>query len=293
MLSREVMGVLALAILWVNALLVCGAAGKELLVVWRLWRRLRPAVLGDEGLLEGTVSTGRGDRGALASHRVEQVGRYAADDADKRAIAFSDRSYAGSVFGGVLETTHGAVQLVPAADADVWPDPVAQRRAASCPSPAEFDRAYADAKKARGFARTIDIEIPASATVWVLGSLGRGDAGEPRLAPCGDGLLLVSARDPRRFCRNKMVLLLGFVALSLLAAGACTAISLVPPHFGVVSTVGAALGLAYFLLIQPAGTAVRDRVRVPSRAVVRGSWVEGVIDAPSSRTDDAADAQAA
>ena len=287
------MGVLALAILWVNAFLVAGAAGKEVVALWRLWRRLRPARLGDEGLTEGRVSAGLGERGALASHRVEQVGRYAADDADKRAIAFSDRSYGGSVFGGVLETTHGAMQLVAASDAEVWPDLVAQRRAASCPSSAAFDRAYPDAKKARGFARTIETEIHAASTVWVLGSLGRDDAGEPRLATCGDGLLLVSASDPRRFCRNKLGLLLGFVALSLLGAGVCTAIALVPPHFGVVSTIGAALGLAYFLLIQPAGTAVRDLVRAPNRAIVRGSWVEGVIDSPSPRSEDAADAQAA
>ena len=45
-----------------------------------------------------------------------------------------------------------------------------------------------------------------------------------------------------------------------------------PPVFGLVSTLGGALCLAFFLIVQPAGTALRDAVRVPSRAIVRGQW---------------------
>ncbi|HZO12649.1 MAG TPA: hypothetical protein VFB62_05315, partial [Polyangiaceae bacterium] len=52
-----------------------------------------------------------------------------------------------------------------------------------------------------------------------------------------------------------------------------TYLALYPPIFGTVSIVGGALGLVFFLLVQPAGTAIRDAVRVPSVAQLRGSWV--------------------
>ena len=48
--------------------------------------------------------------------------------------------------------------------------------------------------------------------------------------------------------------------------------SLHPPVFGLVSTIGAALGLAFFLLVQPAGTALRDAVKLPSAPITRGTW---------------------
>jgi hypothetical protein len=58
----------------------------------------------------------------------------------------------------------------------------------------------------------------------------------------------------------------------LAVAGACTAVALTPPAFGTISKIGAALCLAFFLLVQPAGTAVREAVRAPSRALLRGRW---------------------
>jgi hypothetical protein len=293
MLSREVMGLLALAILWVNTLLVVGAGGQELVRLVRRLRRMRPLVSTGEGLLQGRVVAG-GTDGVLAVHRVEQVGRYAADDADRRAIAFSDRSYVSQVLGGVVETEAGAVRVAEigaSASVEVWPARAVQRRAAACASSVDFDRAYADARKARGFTRTLESALSRDDRVFLFGALRRDDGGDLHLSPAADGSLLVSAIDPRAFCRGKAALVMAFLFGALVAAAVCTVLALQAPLFGTVSTLGAALGLAYFLLIQPAGTALRDAVRVPSAAIVRGNWIEGAVDDASASNDpDAAQA---
>jgi hypothetical protein len=47
-------------------------------------------------------------------------------------------------------------------------------------------------------------------------------------------------------------------------AAGCSALALSAPVFGPVSTVGGAACLAFFLLVQPLGTALRDRARAPA-----------------------------
>ncbi len=59
-----------------------------------------------------------------------------------------------------------------------------------------------------------------------------------------------------RFAR----LVLGVLAI-VGGAAACTALALRPPVFGAVSTAGGVAGLAFFLLVQPLGTALRDHAR--------------------------------
>jgi len=49
----------------------------------------------------------------------------------------------------------------------------------------------------------------------------------------------------------------------------------VPPVFGTVSTVGGALALAFFLLVQPAAVAARNAARTPDRQPVGGIWQRG------------------
>ncbi|MDP2316889.1 MAG: hypothetical protein Q8P41_28615 [Pseudomonadota bacterium] len=49
--------------------------------------------------------------------------------------------------------------------------------------------------------------------------------------------------------------------LLLCGAAACTALALTAPVFGTVSTVGGVACLAFFLLVQPLGTALRDYAR--------------------------------
>lgn len=283
MLSRELMGVLALAILWVNTLLVVGAALQEAVRLTRLRGRWGGSGLGGRALA-GKVVRGEGPGGALAMHRVEQVGRYAADDADRRAILFSDKSYAGEAFAGVVATDGGEVRVA-AGSAEVWASPEAVREAATCPD-GTFAGAYADARKARGYHRTVEVAVRAGAEVWLVGAL-RDEDGAPVLGPGPDGVLRVSSIEPRAVCARKLALVALFVVGVLVAAASCTVLALWPPYFGMVSTIGGALGLAYFLLVQPAGTALRDAVREPSRTAVRGSWVEGTAEASEARANHA------
>jgi hypothetical protein len=242
MLSREVMGGLCLAILWVNTLLIAAAAGQRLAALLRLGRDLREVVRGRVTRAEG---------GALAVVRVDQVGRAAGDG---EAIVFHDRRSAGEVRGGAIEVEGGGELLVPAHDeAEVWLDADRMARAGACPSAEAYEEAVDPARKARGFCRTIVAEVEVGATVYVSGAL-------------------VATMDPRALCARKAALAAGFIVGELTLAAGCTAAALWPPAFGTVSTIGGVLCLGFFLAVQPAGTALRDAVLVPSRAMVRGQW---------------------
>ncbi|WP_437664659.1 hypothetical protein [Sorangium sp. So ce1182] len=81
---------------------------------------------------------------------------------------------------------------------------------------------------------------------------------------------LVSSVDPRASCRSRIALLALGVAGILGALVGCTALALSRPRFGPAST---ALCLAFFLLVQPLGTALRDAARTQSAAPARGRWV--------------------
>ena len=250
MLTRDVMGGLALAILWVNALLVAAAAAKQ--VGGLLARR---AVL--VRVSRGRVVRGAGPEGAFAVQRVEQIGRASGD---KASIVFHDRSAAGEVFGGTIAVEGGADEMVPATDAaEVWLGARELEDAVACRSTEAFTQAYAAASKARGFARTVVATVNEGASVFVA------------RAKNGDGVV-VASMDPRAVLAKNAAIGVGFIAAELAAAGACTALALRPPVFGLVSTIGGALGLAFYLGVQPLGTAVRDAMLVPSRAPVRGTW---------------------
>src|SRR5262245_19989716 len=124
MLSNEAMGVLALAILWVNTLLIAAAAGKELLSLLarkRLMKRLRSGDTGI-GLIEGRVIRTNGPGSSLACHKVDQIGRQANSRGDRRSILFADRSQSSEVFGGTVALREPAVEVEVhgAAPAEVW-----------------------------------------------------------------------------------------------------------------------------------------------------------------------------
>src|SRR2546421_7456735 len=153
MLSRELMGLLGLAILWVNTLLVAGAALGR-------WRQiaLRLKAMRRDGVVEGTAL---GDA-PLAWHEVEQVGRKASDDADRKAILFHDRGFGSGVAGGRIDTAAGEVRVLQELErAEVWVARELQTRAAACPSDEVFDAAYAQAAKTRGFERRVRCEVVA------------------------------------------------------------------------------------------------------------------------------------
>jgi hypothetical protein len=270
------MGALALSILWVNTLLIVAAALKQAAAIAARLRRMGPRAGSGASLLEARVVRGHGRGGAIAEHRIEQVGRAGADGAGE-AIVFADRSYGGEILGGVVTADGREIAVEPSVEVEVWLSRAEVLEAAACPSGAAFDEAFALARKARGFARTIEARVGAGARVWLLGAVERDASGASRMAPA-----LLSSVDPRAACRSRLALLVAFAAGALGALAGCTALALAQPRFGTASTVGAALCLGYFLLIQPLGTAVRDAVRLPSAAIVRGRWARGHVGAASA-----------
>jgi hypothetical protein len=273
-LTREIMGALALAILWVNTLLVAAAALKQAGELRRRMRALRPLAPGEqgEGLIEGLIEEGDGEGGALARYEVEQIGRAGAEHAGRRTIHFGDRTFGGAVLGGVV-TAGGSRVRVCAGDGEVWPDRADVLSAAACGG---------QARKARGHAREVQVALRAGGPVWIAGAV-RATSGGLEIVPSGEAPLLVSAIEPRAWIRGKVTLAVLFAVAETAIAAGVTALVLVPPVFdGWVSKIGGVLGLGFFLGVQPVGTAVRDALRPPSRAFVRGRWIEPTPEAQRS-----------
>jgi hypothetical protein len=282
MLSREVMGILALWILWGNTLLIAAAAAKQVAAVWRWARALRPLPAGGIG---GGLAVGRGQAragGALSRYELTQVGRAGAARGRARTIHFADCSQSGQVHAGVVHTAAGPIHLPENAAAEVWPDPGALARAVSqVDDPAQFAALYEAARRPHGYARTVRIDlgvglgVGAGQPLFIAGEV-RAAAGRLELgpAPALGNRILVSALDPRGWVRGRIALGLLFIVAALGGAGVVTGLSLYPPVFGRVSTLGALLGLGFFLGIQPLGTAVRDALTRPGLAPVRGRLVE-------------------
>lgn len=269
MLTLPVMGALALAILWINTLLVVGAAWQERTALRRLAQRFRAITTGDAGSGRAGVLSGRViEHSAIAIHEIEQVGRLA----DSRApqILWHDRAYRSRVDGGRIESDGASIRVAPAPAGVVWPDPKRLGERAAEASAEAFDEHAKGAKKARGSTRVVTTPIDADQSVWVYGRLVDGEEGLTIEPDAGE--LWVSQVDPRAWCRSKASLVTTFIVGAVVLAAACTAVALVPPAFGTISKVGGALCLAYFLLIQPAGVSLREAVRTPDRAIVRGAW---------------------
>jgi hypothetical protein len=251
MLTKEVMGIASLAILWINVLLIAAAAAKQVAALLDL-----RAALPEAKVVRGRVARGDGPDGAIAAHRIEQLGR-AADGGG--VIVFHDRSAASELFGGEVTAADGVeIAVAPGASAEVWLAGEALERAGECASAAAFDAAHALARKAQGFPRTVSAPLREGDEVFVSAREGRG--------------LLLATMDPRALLARKAAIGVAFVVAELLAGAGCTALALQRPFFGAVSTAGGALCLALFLLGPPVGTAVRDALLVPSRAIVRGRW---------------------
>lgn len=278
MLTREVMGVVALGVLWVNTLLIAAAAWKQLAALLARRARLRPLGAGEtgHGLVRGAVARGDGPDGTFAHHRVKQIGHSAATSPDRRAILFHDSAYDGAIHGGAVTVGGVEIPVAPcAARAEVWLPPAVVARAAGSGSDAELDAAFDASKKAKGYARTVEASIARGDEVWIVGDVV-DDAGARRLVPSREHGLLVATFDPRALCAKKALLCAAALVGILGGAALVTFLALVPPAFGTTSIVGGVLGLAFFLLVQPAGTALRDAVRLPHLAFVRGEWVRDV-----------------
>lgn len=248
-LRYEWLGLLALGILWVNVLLVAAAAlqhRRKLGAVRDAWAAARAR--GD--LVEGEVESGDGPDGALATRRIEQLGR-AMTTAGPDRILFTDRSGSGRTHGGVVRAAGEAIDVARCEESDVWIDD----RAPSRRDEDDFASAWSRASTNKGVASTIEQRIAVGDRVWV-------DRARPRIA----------AMDPIALVDRRRAMLLGFAAADVLGCAAVTAIALWPPALGPVSTIGGVLGVAYFLAITPIANAVRDAAKIPPDRAVGGIW---------------------
>lgn len=258
------MGLFALGVLWLNAGLVFAVAWKQLARVRALRRRMVEARRRGE-LVSGIAKSAEGVRFAL--RRIRQHGRAITTKGPDR-ILFTDGPQSFEVLGGTLETNEGelAVAATQPAASEVWLDAERLAEGTACDDDA-FARAWRPASTFKGYAHDVELEVRSGDRVWVFGARD-GDtlrAGE-------DGPLVVSMVDPVTFASSRIRLLVGFLVLGVAGLVGVTAVALWPPHFGIVSTIGGALCLAYFLGIQPLGTAVRDAVKTPARALVGARW---------------------
>jgi hypothetical protein len=249
-LSYATMGILALATLWTTAILVAGAAWQDLRDVFRLHRHARRSRKAT--ILPGTI----------AEWRVEQRGR--ALDAKDETIAFHDRTF-GSTLEGALRIDGKDCRAC--GSVEVWVTPSERAKAAACADTTTFQAAYAQAVKAAGWSREVRVRLGEGTVVHVLGELDGGD-----LAGANGLPLIVSSFDPTSQLVTQGLTLLGFIIIELVACAAVTSVSLMPPHLGPRSIVGAVLGLGFFLGVTPLGVALRERVRRPAESYLRGTW---------------------
>lgn len=245
MLSREVMGIACLVVLWSTALLVAGAALQELRDLGALARSLRDLVFGE------MVSEGE-----LAVHEVEQTGR--ALDAAEPTIVFHDRGTTSRVLGGVLKVGEESIELG-ASDGAVWVDAKATALAMQDERASAFLGDWAESKKSKGMRRVVRTALAKKDRVWVA-------------RDANGAVTLVSSTDPRAFVSSRRWLVVLFIVAELAACGACTRLALAEPVFGTLSTIGGVLCLGFFLAVTPIGVAVRDACRPPSTSFVRGTW---------------------
>ncbi len=242
MLSREVMGIFCLGVVWMTALLVAGAAWQDL-------RDLRAIVRRAKDAIRGTVESGD-----VAEWAVEQTGRATDDD----AIAFHDRVFHNEVLGGKVKTESGVVEIAPCKDAQVWIDEHAREEAASCGDVTTYDATFALARKAKGFARTVRVRVRSGDRVWIVGS-----AQSPEI---------VATIDPAAYCARKSLLVALFIVAELGVCTAATRLALSMPHFGTMSILGAIACMAFFLGVTPIAVALRESIRRPHEAFLRTVW---------------------
>jgi hypothetical protein len=259
MLPREVMGILALGILWVNTLLIAAMALKESGKLARL-----RSSLGNVG--RGRVLSGDGPQGALFAFEVTQRGRLGASLPPR--ILFHDRAHSQVVYGGSVALQDGRHIAIPSgSNLEIWIDDASFQDAARCPSDAAFAGASAEARTARGYERKVSAAISVDQEVFV-------QTPPDAEMPIG-ARPIVATLDPRAWLSTRVAFARAFALGELTLAGVCTFLSLHAPRFGVVSTIGGAASLVFFLMVQPAGALVRDALRIPSLALRTSVWTRG------------------
>lgn len=259
MLTREIMGYVALWVLWGNTLLVAIAAAKQAF-----------ALLARANQLRARRVVGRVVGGPIAELAVDQIGRQGSGRAP--SVLWHDKTYRGRILGGRVEIEgKGTARLSPADDAVVWVEPSRMQEAARCPSASAFGDTHEAARKVKGAARSVVVPVSAGEIVSVPGEL-RGEGDDLEIVMTGKPTVL--AIDPLRFAADKSRIVLAyFVPGVVLGAAVCTIIALHQPVFdSLVSKLGGLLAFIYFLLVLPAGTMVRDWMREPHERILRGKW---------------------
>ncbi|MBL8740032.1 MAG: hypothetical protein JNK04_03025 [Myxococcales bacterium] len=274
MLSREIMGYAALWVLWGNTLLVAIAAAKQAFALLARANRLRAR------RVVGRV-VAKEDGSPIAELCVDQIGRQGSGTTP--SVVWHDKTYRGRILGGTIEVDGRPARLAPAETAVVWVDPPKMQEAALCPSASAFADTYEAARKVKGASRTVVVPVSAGEIVSVPGEL-RGEGADLEIVPTAEPTLL--AIDPLRFAAEKSRIVLAyFVPGVVLGAAICTIVALHQPVFdSLVSKIGGLLGFIYFLLVLPAGTAVRDWMREPHERIVRGKWVAPASSAAEAKT---------
>lgn len=271
MLTREIMGYVALWVLWGNTLLVAIAAAKQAFALLARANRMRRDRV-----------VGRVVGAPIAELAVDQVGRQGSGSTP--SVLWHDKTYRGRILGGEIEIEgKGVAKLAPADDAVIWIDPALMQEAARCPSAEAFGQMYEAARKVKGAARSVVVPAPAGEIVSVVGEL-RGEGDSLEIVTIGKPTLL--AIDPLRFAGDKSRLVLAyFVPGVVLGAAVCTIIALHQPVFdSLVSKIGGLLSFIFFLLVLPAGTAVRDWMREPHERILRGKWTAPASSAAEATT---------
>lgn len=259
MLSAELMGVLALCVLWVNTLLIAADALKRHAVLGERLRALR-ASRGRGTLITASIVRGEGPEGVFATSDVEQLGRALTVRGPQR-IAFTDRAARPILHGGVVRAGDREVVVAARESAEVWCGKVTSRGGSDA-----FDAAWPAASTFRGFTTTLARRLRPGDDVWVELE-GQGGDGEG-----GARVRLVACEDPERVVVRARRPLRALVVGALGGAALVTLLALWPPVFGTVSTLGGFAALVFFLAIQPLGTAARDLALLPDRRPMGGLW---------------------
>ena len=275
-LSPELMGVLSLVVLWTATLLILAVAigdGRGLARRRAQLRLLDPQGIGAEpviGLLRG-----RAEAEGLAEHIREETGR-SLPRAKVPTILLHPRQLISEIHGGRVDLGGGQaleIAAVPSREAEVWRDDGAAH------DDADFEAALAEAKKSKGWRRKSVMRLGPGRELWILAEVRRRPDGVLEARPTPDlsdparqPRLLIAPFDPRGWLEKKGLFVWAVSAAILISAALVTAVALVPPAFGWVSTVGGVLGLAYFLGVQPIGVWLRDQVSSPARQVVHRQW---------------------
>jgi len=241
-----VLGIFGLAVVWVNALLIALAA-------WNEARRMmkESAALGN--VERGKVTRGDGEDGALAIHETDQVGR--ALDAPVPTIAWHDRSHSSEIFGGAIKVGKKEIAIAASTDCEIWPARNRQVEKSRCPNDSELDGLYKASRGAKGALRKVRTPIAVGDDVWIAKSGA-----------------FISAIEPRAWYAAKVRAALGFALAELALCGGLTFVAMHQPHFALVSTLGAAGLLLFFVFVQPLGVSVEENARAPSRSFLRGEW---------------------